>query len=215
MFEKFFHENSGDFRQRYEGTYGFFVDETGTRMLTKILAIDQESSPRAVHFVDERGVTYTLYADVAGNIGYEFLPPKSMFHNTEYGVYYTQRRAARQFKRGVCSENTTIFRLLNGSFEQVRVDFPQLKAIYSRPVSFDEAFARYKAKLWQSVALSKNFSLVRGKGVYLLTELIASVGESEDGKYHIKVAPGYSAFTTELRDAFNRVGLHNMEITNE
>lgn len=217
MFEKFFSSNSGDFRQRYQGTYGFFIDEKKNRFLCTIEEINTDNDKQYVLFRNYLGVPYTLYADVEGEIGFEFIPPRSAFHNTERGTYYVKRSAARQFQRGVSSNNTNIFYLSGGSFRQVGVKFDSLIPIYTKQITEKQAWERFQNKANSSVALSPCFAMIVATeredygSLYLYEQKIAEWTKVND-KYNIKLLKGYHTFLQEVMDAVNRLGMTNMEI---
>ena len=79
MFEKFLSANVESFRQRYEGTYGFYRDEKKKRLLVRLDSI----SPEECVFVNADGIDFRLRVDTSRDIGFEFLPPKSAWRNRE------------------------------------------------------------------------------------------------------------------------------------
>jgi hypothetical protein len=85
MFEKFLSQNLESFKQRYEGTFGFYRNEEGKRLLVRLDSI----TARNCVFKDANGVDYRIRPDSEENIGFEFLPPKSQWYNTVDGAVYT------------------------------------------------------------------------------------------------------------------------------
>lgn len=74
MFEKFLNTGTNTFNQRYNNTYGMWVDNVNKiRKLVKITAISEDNG--SLSFVDSRGVKSTLYSDVKEDMGFEFVPP--------------------------------------------------------------------------------------------------------------------------------------------
>lgn len=200
MFEKFLSGNADNFRQRYEGTYGFYRDASGKRILARIDVVGQTCS-----FIDSKGVTYTLNPDTQTEIGFLFLPPKAEYHNTRYGAMYVQKIAQRQWQRGICQRNTAIYQLRGGTFSIRPVDFANLSAIYedeSAP-SFKEAFRKFKNGEGTSVAISRQFALCTN-AVYLFTEVIGYYSFLDNGDVNI-VLKDSSLWKTELADAFREL----------
>lgn len=175
MFEKFNSTNSENFRQRYQGTYGFYRDGSGKRTLVKVVSVDDQR----VEFVDARGVDYRLHADNTSGIGFEFLPPKSVYYATTSGnVYLVLRVAARQFLRGICDKNTRVYKLYKGGLLGVRVDFTSLADIYLNQVPYNAASLPLdKITLANAdapgLALSHQFAMCLGL-VYLFDKTIGT-----------------------------------------
>lgn len=203
MFEKFLHADSGDFRQRYEGTYGFFSDhKTGKRLLVHLERVDLEDSPRKVVFRDRRGVDFSIKADVQDEIGFEFLPPKSAFYNTMNGVYYVERVAARQFRRGICDNNCNVYILNERGFRRSGVNFDTLSAIFERPIEIQAAIERFKTGALPALALSPFMAILDGT-LYMYKEPIGTLQENT-----ITLKEGGMLFITELQDALKTLQLN-------
>lgn len=202
MFEKFLSGDSGDFRQRYEGTYGFFSDKSkGTRLLCYLERVDLDASPRQVIFRDHRDVDFSIRADIQDDIGFEFLPPKSSYYNTATDVFYVERIAARQFKRGICGHNTVIYRLNNLGYRPDRVNFDALSSIFEKQISFEEAAKLFSSGKRSAICLS-SFLAINNDALYLNREPIGRVG---DGK--INLTESGTLFIAELQEALKNCGL--------
>lgn len=200
MFEKFTSVDSGDFRQRYLGTFGFFRRGNDRPLLTKINAIDAR-----VTFIDKDGTAYTLNPDSPNDIGFEFIPPKAAWHNTSYGAYLVKRVPARQWLRGICAKNT---RITTPAGHQAAVDFPMLEQIYGKTFPKADALDLYR-------------KMPKGKtGYFAISDLIAvdgnirkvwcldmSIGSFEDSDGLFKITLDDDMWTTEVRDAFRRAEL--------
>ena len=198
MFEKFLSANLDSFRQRYEGTYGFYRDENKKRLLCQLTAI---GNSRCV-FVDAQGVEYQLNPDTNKDIGFEFLPPKSSWYNTSEGAVWTQRNAQRQFQRGVTGRNLSIKLLHKGRYYDRDVDFKSLSEIYETAKSPKEAMAILeKGKSW---AISKQFALDPiSKTVHLMHSNVGTY--AQEGKKFIVKLMEPQLWRTELTDALNAV----------
>lgn len=195
MFEKFLYANAADFRQRYEGTHGFFRNEAGKRTLVQLTAIDKT----VCIFLDAHGVEYRLNADTDKDIGFEFLPPKSGYFNVAEGTWMVARIPARQFQRGISGRNTAIYRHFAGGMTPVKVNIKNLEAIYADNISYLEAFELFHRKGLESVALSSSFALGHHAQLYLYTERIGVWDKQGDNYKLMLKEPGL--FTTELKDA--------------
>lgn len=201
MFEKFTSVDAADFRQRYLNTYGFFRRDN-QRTLVKLVNVDE-----TVSFKDKDDVEYKLFPDSQNDVGFEFLPPKAAWHNTEEGGMLVTRVPARQWLRGICSRNTKIGTPLG---HMVAVDFPALSMIYEKSFSFDKTLKLFKEKKVKmfSVALSDNFALSNYADSQKLWCLDQAIGSwTEDlGVYEVTLDDP-ELWMTETKDAFSRQGL--------
>lgn len=200
MFEKFMSNNAENFRQRYEGTYGFFRNQTGKRLLVKLNTI----SDHRVDFEDAHGITYHLSADSENNIGFEFIPPASGWYNTPEGAVFMQRVAARQFHRGVTAKNINLFTLHSGLLTEKRLTFDLLSSMYETGITPAEAISSNMKK--GSVALSRQFAIdTTKKLIYLLSEGIGSYVHDEKLHFTCKLAQP-DLFKTELGETLTALG---------
>lgn len=201
MFEKFLSENIENFRQRYEGTYGFYRDGGNRRLLVKLTEI----AGNQCNFVDARGITYNVRPDHPNEVGFEFLPPKSMWYNTEYGAMMAQRTASRQFQRGVTSKTLDIVLLHKGTLVPRRVDFQNLSAMYEGKLSSKEALAGLSEG--RSMALSGQFAVDHGV-VFLLRERIGTYEQTKANNFRFKLTEP-DLWKTEISDAIKAMGCYS------
>lgn len=166
MFEKFLSHNAREFAQRYEGTYGFYKDENGKKSLVRLDSVRDNTC----FFYNIRGLEFHLNADTEKNIGFEFIPPKAQFYNTDIGALLVTRVAARQFSRGINQRNTSIRLLVKNGFGNYPVDFINLEKIYQKAISPADAFKAWKET---SVAISNKIAMSpMGTKVYLWDKVI-------------------------------------------
>jgi hypothetical protein len=193
LFEKFLSANVDSFRQRYEGTYGFYRDEKKKRLLVRLDSISAEECT----FVNADGIDFRLRVDTSRDIGFEFLPPKSAWYNTEGGAVWTQRLAQRQFSRGVTSKNLEISLLTpDRGLTPMRVDFKTLSSIYEKALAPALAIEALGKK---SVAISSAFALDQSGVVYLFKEVIGSY-KQQDKRLVFKLNEPKN-WRTEISDA--------------
>jgi hypothetical protein len=198
LFEKFLSANVDSFRQRYEGTYGFYRDEKKKRLLVRLDSINAEECT----FVNADGIDFRLRVDTARDIGFEFLPPKSAWYNTEAGAVWTQRLAQRQFSRGVTSKNLEISLLTpDRGLTPMRVDFKTLSSIYEKALAPALAIEALGKK---SVAISSAFALDQSGVVYLFKEVIGSY-KQQDKRLVFKLNEPKN-WRTEISDACMAIG---------
>jgi hypothetical protein len=196
MFEKFLSGNIDTFRQRYEGTYGFYKDGRN-RLLVRL----QEISPSRCSFVDAQNIPYHVAPDHPQEVGFEFLPPKSAWYNTYRGAVYTQRLASRQWQRGVTGKTLEMMLAKGGSLLPLRVDFGTLSDVYEKSLTPKEALPALQEG--RSVAISGQFAFDGGL-IYLLKEYIGEY--KQDGKRFDIHLSEPDLWRTEITDALTLMG---------
>jgi hypothetical protein len=197
VFEKFTSANAADFRQRYQGTFGFYRNDHEKKepLLCQLKFIEDK-----VAFTDKRGIEYSLNPDVPENIGFQFLPPKAGYFNTSTGAMLVTRTAARQFQRGISDRNTAIYSLdqLRG-FRSVGVTFATLEKVFYSKLSVEEAVAAFNSGKAPSVAFSSQFG-TDGNNVYVLATVCGKVIDKSPELWKIKLDDP-DLFKTEINDA--------------
>lgn len=111
-------EGVHDFSQRYEGTFGWIDRANASSLMVKLTSV----TPNTLTFQDKKNIEY--YARADRDVWFSFLPVKKgsyLFHDE---IVVVERRPARQWKRGICEENTTI-RKLSGEFLPVSFEILQ------------------------------------------------------------------------------------------
>lgn len=205
MFEKFLSQDAANFRQRYINTYGFFRNEDKNKLLVKINRIDN-----TVGFIDKDGLGYTLNPDTPNDIGFEFLPPKSGWHNTTSGAWLVRRTATRQWSRGISSNNT---RITTPRGHSANVDFPILSQIYEHSVTMPQALKRFNAHSDRDtgfLAISEQFSVDSKTGMFYCYDTPIGKCLAENDVFKITLDDP-DLWHTECVDAFKRAQGLSME----
>lgn len=211
LFEKFTRKDATDFRQRYQGTYGYF-HRGGKTLLVRLDKVDVDHN--RVVFVDKDGLSYEVAGDADDDsIGFDFLPPKMAYHNTPSGTYLLRRIPQRQFSRGLSERNITI-RTLSGA--GIGVDFTSLHNIFERKIGVKEAYHRacdiVPGMQERSFAISPQFGIhLDMNALYCFHDQIGTVttGGSISAPFpelFIKLQE-VSLWGTEIRDALSRAGI--------
>lgn len=205
MFEKFTSKDSGDFRQRYQGTFGHFISG-GKRTLARLDNIIADGRASYVEFSDRDGVQYLLKPDseVEGR-GFEFIPPKSSYYNTKKGIpMLVKRIPARQYQRGICDRNTAVANMRN---EGVPVGFDVLVELFEEKVSAAEALeAAIKSKSTAAgVAISPQFALCLSNGIIRCYEQNIGVFTHNKGIFSVHL-DSKDLWQQEITDCFKRSG---------
>ena len=153
---EFTSSNYQDIDRYFQGTYVKF-DEFGDRLF-----FIEQVTPTAVHGRDEDGTVFELALDnsIPYSVNY-ILPHKAVFQYKD-NAHIMQRIPARQYRRGLCSNNCQVVNLGTGS--KVELTFSLLKAFVTKQqyFSFHKAF-NAKGKL-KTVALSSRMSFLRPTG---------------------------------------------------
>lgn len=146
-----------DIQRYYEGTYVKF------REFGETLFWIQRVREDAITGKSEDGEEFILHlhSDAPYVIDY-ILPHKAVFQKGEH-VYALQRIPARQYKRGLCNDNTQIVNMLTQ--EKQNFGFPLLKAFVNKQSypSLDEAIWG-KSTTRRAVALSSRMWFNRQSG---------------------------------------------------
>jgi hypothetical protein len=206
MLEKFMTNGANDYRQRYEGTFGFFQTDSKREVLVKLTRVVTDVDNPYIEFVDQNGFNYRLNADQ--DRGFTFIPPKSNWYNVEDGAVFVVRKPARQWTRGVCSRNTAIKFLKAGMTLNQAVDFPMLEQIFApkKQITLEQAIKENK-----SFALSPDFVACFTTNSLLVAETYLGKFEIRDGVYYVSLEEK-DHWATEIADVFRRNGL-KMELT--
>ena len=151
MKEEFKQSGWNDFKQRYQGTYGWYEKENGTRMLSFLAAVHETE----LVFLDEMGCKFKANPD-KGNV-FTFLPiERGCYNYGETDVIISRRVPQRMWKRGICQDNTYILSLARR--EAVAVDFPVLREMFiEKP---NERLEEFKHSLEGNLVFNKMFALV-------------------------------------------------------
>lgn len=148
--------NLADFKQRYSGVMGWYMDkDSQAKTLVRVHSVGTDR----VTFRDSVGNTF--YALVDGGIAFEFLPVEKAWRNTKDNTYYIHRVPARQWRRGICEENTTIHSLpamLGQDYEQIGW-YERIFAVYSTPQDYSKEVTRFLADKRPHVAISPHFAV--------------------------------------------------------
>ena len=186
MKEEFKSRTYGDFSQRYQGTYGWFQKPAGGEILVKLIKVREES----LKFQDKSGGEYTANADV-GNV-FSFLPTTKGAYLYGDGFVVVKRVPARQYKRGICDDNTTIYNPI--SFLNIPVGFEVLETV------FTENIPEY---IPGKIFIADKVITFSPTAVWLYENKIGKVGDGGTVVLHDK----FKVFQQEVEDAIAKHSL--------
>ena len=149
----FVHSNWRDIQKYYENTYVKFA-EFGD----KLFYIGYVG-PDKVAGTDDENTAFELFLSDAVPYTVNYLLPHKAVFQWKDSVYLLQRIPARQYRRGLCSDNTMITNVATGT--RLDIGFNSLKAFVGKPsyCSFNQAFTG-KGKT-KAVALSSRMTYLR------------------------------------------------------
>lgn len=163
MKAEFLSDGWRDFHQRYRNTFGWFERKDGHPVLVKLTHIGEVS----LEFTDESGFKYSAFAD-KGNF-FTFLPVTKGCYLYDNKVVTVERIPARQWRRGICEDNTAISDILGNYYP---IDFQVIKAIFTgQNVSVEQ----YKEAKKLPVLLNNQFH-IEEMGMYLYNRRIGDFG---------------------------------------
>lgn len=142
-----------DIEKYFRHTYVKF-DEYGDKLF-----YITEVSPEYVSGLDEEKTNFQLFLSDASPYTVNYILPHKAVFQYKDSVYSLQRIPARQYKRGLCEDNTQIVNVATGQKQELTFDI--LKAFVNKPQysSFSAAFnTKIKTK---AVALNSRMSFMR------------------------------------------------------
>lgn len=154
-----------DFTRRYQGTYIIVkFPESSEENLFLVDSIDREDEER----VAVMSLSSPEYGKIKLNYGtshtLKFKRPKAgVFQNGIDACLY-RRSPQRQWRVGVCHENSTILPVWNGLYpaKHNMIDYESVaNAFQGTTFSFKDALEMLASMKYRSVALRNNFSLVQ------------------------------------------------------
>jgi hypothetical protein len=174
-----------DFVQRYAETYGWLERPGKPSLLVKLLKIRENS----LIFTDETGFEYTALSD-RGN-WFSFIPVVKGSYLYQDSIVVVQRVPARQWRRGICEDNTSIRTL---DHQSLNVNFETLKALFS-PIRNTTIETFKETLIGNRVLFNNQFSLYQNR--FFVYENF--IGTYEPGK----VTLNNDLFQQEVADIFN------------
>lgn len=177
-----------DFNQRYVETYGWYTSKD-----KEILVRVESATESVATFVDADGIQYSANADKG--VKFKFVPLNRTLFQYKTGVVLVERKPARQYKRGICLQNTRIRSIVAATNSQL--DFELINA-YINP--------KYPVVSERYTLINKSFCLVDGRYIYLYNMIIGHYSPFTNTYSLI-----YPMFRQEFCDAVRDAGLPPME----
>lgn len=195
-------KNHTDFKQRYQGTFGFLL-QNDKKFLVQVTSVDKDEA----RFVDVKKNEYYVYAD--GEHMFEFIPLQRGWFNTKTNLYYAARHPARQWHRGICESNTFLSQLNGmGSFTVVSITLKVLSEIFEHPISHIEAYKAFLDGGRAGCAISRHFALALGK-FYFDNKIVGDYTKESGG---ITITLSNDLIRQEVTDTIRRNGYPNLSL---
>ena len=149
----FMSSNWRDIQKYYECTYVKFV-EFGDKLF-----YIQRVRENVIEGINEDDTAFQLYLSDEHPYAVNYLLPHKAVFQWKDSVYILQRIPARQYRRGLCSDNTMLTNVATGN--NTDINFSSLKAFVSKQkyASFGQAFnSKEKTK---AIALTNRMTYLR------------------------------------------------------
>ena len=175
-----------DFRQRYEGVYGFYPKSNGEEVLVYVSSVGEQ----VMKFKDSKGASYTAYAD--HGVTFKFIPlnRKLFVYNKE--LILANRVPSRQWQRGICQGNTRM-RYVSMMYSDLPISFSTVEAYLAAD---KELYKEFSTKLltYSSGVLSPLIGWTCGD-LYVTNQKVGNIRTD-----HVEVTNEF--FIQEIRDCF-------------
>jgi hypothetical protein len=158
--------NWEDIRRYFSDTYVKFK-EYGDRLF-----FIQHVDPSVISGYDEDEVRFDLYLSDSKPYTLDYILPSKATFQYKNQAYMLHRIPARQYRRGLCQDNTNIIRLHDG--QKMPIDFDILKAFVNKPVysTLGQALKATKgthtisSRMWYNTANNQLFLDLKRVGIY-------------------------------------------------
>lgn len=139
--EEFTSNGWRDFSQRYLGVFGYFKD-----MLVQVSDVTEDTTS----FINVNNIKY--YANADTGVVFKFIPVTKKLFFFDGKLLLAQRVPARQYKRGIYQQNTSVRGVPYG--EQYEVSFEMLEAYNNNKIAnsnvhiLNDMFALYGSSIY-------------------------------------------------------------------
>lgn len=186
--------NHRDFNARYSHTYGWLV-KNNTKLLVYLLEGDND------YLSFRTDTTHVYRANINAGTIFEFIPIKQgWFNSSDNQVVFLQRIPARQWKRGICSENTRAS-ILASYPHSTDLDYKLLYSLLVNPINITKDFIVNNVNNGLPVALSNYFAISNKQEVYFYHQNIGVFSKNT-------IVLNDNLVLQELSDCVNRLNLN-------
>lgn len=190
MIDSYTSSNHHDFNARYAGTYGWLLSDkvSGERSFVHLIEADGE------RLTFDMGGSLVYNTNINSGVRFQFIPvSRGWFASKDGRVLFLERIPARQWKRGISSQNTTV-RDSNGLMG-VKLTYAVLSDIFTK----DDHRSPYKPS--EPYCISQHFAINPYNQVYCFN---IHVGDLKGNTITLNDT---LSVAQELRDAIRRANL--------
>lgn len=199
-----------EMRKKYENTYLILIKEDGT----ETLVMYKQFHDGFHYFKDELNISIKLRHETKTRIVCAF-PERRLFNTDKIALEFI-RRPVRQYKRGICKENVSIYspiRHLWGQENHPWTSKTLQQALYPvYPASAKEAIEKLNNKECVSIALNDKFmvslSITRGYTGFYLWYCNKCIGTFQKDVFTIE----HKLFTQEVLDNITLFKPYHIEL---
>ena len=162
-------KNYEDFKQRYNGCFGFIELENKKDILCRITGVSMDK----VTFDTEGGQGFWAYCDQ--DVKFKFFSvTRGWFQSPGQRPVLFMRIPARQFSRGITSGNTSVMQWRLGRVAPIRIGFEELKSLFAPDVQV------FDPKNGSAQLISKHFAVspfIQGncRELYLFDRVVGTI----------------------------------------
>lgn len=198
-----------DFRRRWEGTFVWLTMDNRPDELVYLNNIEESSTKIAtIHLTSDRIGKLTLNFGSEGHSLQFRYPPVGVFQH-EQDAYVFYRRPSRQYRRGICADNSILFNVTRNLVgNQARWTPSKVRSAYTHETYNITTALALLEKGYKGVALDSNFSLTLslfdGNTDYVLFHWLHPIARiNSKGQVTQLLEANY-------KDTVNRVGFTNV-----
>lgn len=197
MLETFYSNTSRDFRQRYQGSFGYYtVPESKKRVLVYLDHVDETTTT----FIDEHKTVYKANADTG--VEFDFIPVSKKLFVIDDALFLIQRRPARMWQRGVSGQNTHVYQITDKGPYNRGLTFKHVLAAFASPdADVLTKLKEIEEKKRTTVALSNTFGVANGQ-FFVYDETIGTFNATTK-----EIKLNEPLFRQEVVDLVGRLGI--------
>ena len=190
MIDTYTSSNHQDFNARYAGTYGWLLNDEDPDRKDFVHLVEADGTQ--LHF--DMGGSIVYNSKIDSGVRFQFIPVnRGWFTGVNDEVVFLERIPARQWKRGISSNNTSIRSSI--SLSGIRLSYKVLHSIFMK----DDHPPEYREG--KAFCISRHFAINEVNSVFCFN---VNIGSLRDGVITLN---SQLAVQQELRDALRRVNL--------
>lgn len=173
MLDSLAKQGTRDFSARYRNTIGFYITEKGEKKTVLVTEVEDSR----VHFMDALGSVG--WANRTPEVNFEFIQLQRQWFNRPGRKLpvLLQRVPARQWRRGICNDNTSA-NSLGAAFSRVALDVGLVDELFNKTPDVHQVAKDYLSGKLKAMALNKYFALNQ-EHLYMFDAPVGNVKKSD------------------------------------